>query len=191
MAAASFKDLFIYLEKLGVADVLIPFLLIFTVVFAVLEKAKILGEGKKNFNVIVALSIALIVVIPHVMGTYPAGKDAVVIINNAIPNVSVAIIAIILFLVVAGTFGINLPLGSGIGVLGIGAFLIVLYIFGSSAGWWSGLPNWISSETETLIVMAIVFIAVIAFITGGSGGPGAGIGKMLSYADNLFRGRMP
>ena len=40
------------LESWGLTDVLLPFLLVFTIIFAILQKSNILGEGKKNFNVI-------------------------------------------------------------------------------------------------------------------------------------------
>ena len=41
------------LQDYGVLDFLLPFILVFTIVFAVLEKSHILGN-KKNFNVIIA-----------------------------------------------------------------------------------------------------------------------------------------
>ena len=94
MAIQNFVNVFEELNNLGVMDSLLPFLLIFTIVFAVLEKTKIIGEGKKQFNVIIALVISLMVVIPHVTGNYPPGQDAVQTINNALPNVSVVIIAV-------------------------------------------------------------------------------------------------
>jgi hypothetical protein len=80
------------LEQLGLLDVLLPFLLIFTITFAVLQKSRILGEDSKRFNTIVSLVLALAVVIPHV--TNPGGPaDVVVIINAALPNVSLLMIA--------------------------------------------------------------------------------------------------
>jgi hypothetical protein len=185
MPITNFQELFVFLEKWGVADILVPFLLIFTVVFAVLERSKVLGD-KKNFNVIVALSIALIVVIPHVMGTYPPGRDAVEIINTALPNISVVIVAIIMFLVLAGTFGVRLPLGTGVGFFALASLLVVAFIFGNAAGWWSGVPSWIDKDTQALIVMILVFGVIIWFITGGGGGAGAGFSKIREGLDKLF-----
>src|SRR3989344_3262761 len=52
------------LEDLGLTDVLLPFLLIFTIVFAVLQKTEMFGKTGKNFNVMIALILALGVVIP-------------------------------------------------------------------------------------------------------------------------------
>src|SRR3989344_1351569 len=55
----SFVDWF---ATAGGFDVLLPFLLVFTIVFAILEKTNILGEDKKNFNVIIALVIGALLV---------------------------------------------------------------------------------------------------------------------------------
>ena len=43
-------------------EVLLPFLLVFTVVFAILQKTSILGKGKKQIDAIVSLVVGLIVV---------------------------------------------------------------------------------------------------------------------------------
>ena len=43
-------------------EVILPFLLVFAVVFAILQKTKILGEGKKQIDAIVSLVIGLIVI---------------------------------------------------------------------------------------------------------------------------------
>ena len=60
----SFTDFVQTLEDMGVSDVLLPFVLIFTIVFGVLQKTDIFGQNKKNFNAIIALVVALSVVIP-------------------------------------------------------------------------------------------------------------------------------
>ena len=88
----NFTELFQIMESWGMLDVLLPFLLIFTVVFAVLQKAKIFGEDSKRFNVIIALVLGMVVVIPHIMGNYPEGQDAVLIINKLLPNVALVLI---------------------------------------------------------------------------------------------------
>ena len=43
-----------------VVETILPFLLIFTIVFAILEKSKILGDGKRQIDAIVALAIGLL-----------------------------------------------------------------------------------------------------------------------------------
>jgi len=51
-----------FLQSTIVAKFILPFLLVFFVVFAVLEKIKLLGEDKKQLNALVAFVIGLIFV---------------------------------------------------------------------------------------------------------------------------------
>ena len=84
-----FSELVYFIEDFRVMDVLLPFLLIFTIVFAILQKTKIMGKERKNYNVVIALVVALSVVIPHVTGSYPAGIDVVepkILPERMIPN---------------------------------------------------------------------------------------------------------
>lgn len=169
---ANFADLMHYLNDIGVASVLLPFILVFTLVWAVLLKTQILGSTKKSrsINTVVALVMGLSVVIPHVMDRYPPGKDVVVIINSAIPNIAVVIIAILMMFLIIGMTGktpdlSKSPIGGWFVIIAIG---IVIYIFGRASGWFRG-PSWTSvldnSGTQTLIIGALVFALVIWFIT--------------------------
>ena len=156
-------------EGWGLTDVMLPFLLIFTVMFAILQKTKVLGEGKKNYNVVVALVFALLVVIPHVTNSYPAGTDIVDMLNKALPSVSVVIIAIIMMLLLIGIFGGEAQWkGPVAGWVAIICFIIILVIFGSAAGWWldwSWFTQWFGEDTIALIIILLVFGIIIAFIT--------------------------
>jgi hypothetical protein len=156
------------LESMGVADVLLPFLLIFTVVFAVLQRSKILGEEKKNFNVIVALVIALSVIIPHVLDSYPSGYDVVDIINTVLPQISLVAIAFLTLLILAGLVGVEIAGKSFAGFFVLIALIAVVAIFGGALGWWesSFFYNWFGEETIALVVMILVFGLIIWFITG-------------------------
>jgi hypothetical protein len=169
---ASLVTIFQQLESFGLSDVLLPFILIFAVVFAILGTINIFGKNSKNINIIVALSMGLLVVVPHVTGTYPAGADVVEIMNHSIPNVSAVIIAIVMMMILIGVFGVkfNLEKQKLGGVVAVIALIIVLFIFGSSAGWFTyGWPSWLSflndSDTLMMIVVLLVFGLIVAFIT--------------------------
>ena len=193
MAIQNFMNVFEVLSELGVMDSLLPFLLIFTIIFAVLEKTKIVGEGRKQFNVIIALVISFMVVIPHVTDTYPPGQDAIEIINSALPNVSVVIVAIILLLLLVGVFGMEwvfagTSIGSLAALVSVG---IIVYIFGSAAGWWGriGYPFGFLSDpdTQALIVIILVFGVVIYWIIGGGEGATGVGGAFKSILEELRR----
>ena len=166
----NFPDMIRTLEQYGISDVLLPFILIFTIVFAVMQKTKLLGEGRKNFNVIVALVMALGVVIPHVLGRYPAGGDVVDIMNNALPNVSIILVAILMVMIIVGLFGANIKIAGTTmgGWFTLISLILVGIIFGNAAGWFD--INWFDrilpdTDTRNLVVIILVFGIIIAFIT--------------------------
>lgn len=117
-------------EEWGLTDVLLPFLMIFAVVFAVLQNTNILGKDRKNFNIILALVMALATVVPHVMGIYPQGTDAVELINKAIPNISLVIIAMFALLLIIGLFGAEPKAHSGapFAIIVIGAVIVIFFL---------------------------------------------------------------
>lgn len=185
-----FPDMIRTLENYGISDVLLPFILIFTIVFAVMQKTGLLGDGRKNYNVIVALVMALGVVIPHVLGKYPSGSDVVDIMNKALPNVSIILVAILMVMIILGLFGTNIKLAGTTlgGWFMLVAIVAIFYIFGSAAGWFeSGWIDRIIPDTDTrnLVVIILVFGIIIAFITkddkeSGTKGFIDGMGKKLS-----------
>jgi|SRR3989344_932321 len=90
-AAFNFGDTVNYLVESGVYDVLLPFLLIFSIIFAILEKTKILGESKTNINVVVSVVIGLLLIVQ---------RGIVEIINIFLPRVSLIIVVILMALLV-------------------------------------------------------------------------------------------
>lgn len=168
MSTTTFTQLFRTLEYYGLSDALLPFLLIFTIIFAMLQKTRILGAGKKNFNVMVALIIAAMVVIPHITRSYPTRYDLVEILNSALPNVSILIIAIVMGLLLIGLLGGEARWmgGSLSGIIAILAFAAIIYIFGGAAGWWRNVFfRWWDRDVVTLVVVILVFAIVIWYIT--------------------------
>ena len=186
----NFPDVIRTLENYGISDVLLPFILIFTIVFAVMQKTKLLGDGRKNYNVIIALVMSLGVIIPHVLGKYPSGSDVVDIMNAALPNVSIILVAILMVLIILGLFGANIRLAgnSMSGWFMIIAIITIFIIFGSAAGWFEA--GWLDklipdSDTKNLVVIILVFGIIIAWITKDDSGSKKGeffdnIGKKFS-----------
>ena len=117
---------------------------------------------------------ALLVVVPHVTGRFPAGYDPVRIINAALPSISLIVVAVIALMILIGVFahdrimlGLTAP-----GWIGLFSIVSVLFIFGSAAGWWNtGVLDWLEnifgSDAVAVIIMILVFGIVIAFVTGG------------------------
>jgi hypothetical protein len=152
---------------------ILPFLLVFTVIFAILQKTKILGgedSNRKSFNVVVALVMSLAFVVPSITGQYTAQNDPVRILNNALPGIALTSVAIIMVLLVVGAFGKNLNIenGNAGGIFVSFSIGAVALIFAISAGWIRNLPYWLNwlryGYNQTLIVSLLVLGAVIWFI---------------------------
>lgn len=194
-AGGSLQDSIRWLQYWGVTDVLLPFLLIYVVVFAILQKVQIFGEKSKRFNVVIALAMALAVVIPHVTGSYPSpDADVVNIINKALPNVSVFLVAIVMLFLLIGLWGGKARWkGAGTTVITIAALILIAYIFARAAGWTGQLPYWLyfleDPNTQALLIVVIIFFIIISYITKEPGeekeGPLKKFGKAL---EEMFKG---
>lgn len=86
-----------FFREFGLFDVVLPFLLVFSVVFAILEKTRVLGEEdgnpKRTLNSMVAFTVAMFVI---------AANKIVNIINTALPNIVLLTIFIVMFLMLVG-----------------------------------------------------------------------------------------
>lgn len=157
------------LDTFGLTDVLLPFLLIFTIIFAVLQKANIFGDNKKRFNVIVALVVGLLVIIPHITGGYPGDYDVVEIINESLPAVALLVVGIVMMMILVGVFGGQSTWkGPVTGWVVIIAAVAVIWIFsGAIWGWyaWDRFVDFFGEDIVILVVILLVFGIVIALIT--------------------------
>ncbi|MBD3354878.1 hypothetical protein GF361_02745 [Candidatus Woesearchaeota archaeon] len=167
-----FRGVIGFFDKLGIYDVVLPFLLVFTIVFAILEKTKILGtveiEGKKytkkNLDAMVAFVSAFLVV---------ASTKLVSVINIAIANTVLLLLLAVLFLLLVGAF---FKEGEGVFLEGRWRFFFmtimftgIVLIFLNALGWlapfWDYLTdNWESQWVASLILLIFV-ILFIYFIT--------------------------
>ena len=75
------------------AQTALVFVLVFTIIFAVLQKSKILGDGKKQIDALLALSIALLVI---------SVAYALKIISGLAPFLAVSVVIILVFMLLVG-----------------------------------------------------------------------------------------
>lgn len=162
-----------FFRDFGLFDVVLPFLLVFTIVFGVLEKTKILGvEGKehyprKNLNAMISFVIGLIVV---------ATANVVQTINKALPNVILFLIAILSFLVLTGIFQKDNEDKSfkelhpyWYGTFIAFAFIAILGIFfnaieaSDGRTWFEVIWDWIITEFDTAVFGSIIILIIVVF----------------------------
>jgi hypothetical protein len=109
---ATLQNTFQQLQSWGFFDVVIPFALIFAILYVLIgsipflkdvtkkegEREKVL-ESRKNIRATIALAVSLLTVVPHVLGVYPGGIDVVQVINQFLPET--ALVAVTLFMLMA------------------------------------------------------------------------------------------
>ena len=177
-----------FLREFGIFDVILPFLLVFAVVFGILEKTRILGEervGKelyprKNLNAIVAFVMAMLVV---------AATKIVGVINAALPQISLLIIVSLSFLLMIGIFMkpdntlYEKLAGGWLTFIMIIMFVAVILIFlgtipaNEEQSWLEFAYNyvvefWSGTLVATIILVAVVIWAIIYITKGDQGREG-------------------
>ena len=122
-----FREIIDFFAKIGVFDVVLPFLLVFTVVFALLERTKVFGtekiEGKeytkKNLNSAAAFVIAFLVV---------ASSELVGVITEISSKFVVLLFLIVLFLLLVGSFYQEKPEGVFLEGSWKTAFMVIVFV---------------------------------------------------------------
>ena len=144
-----------------------PFLLVFFIVFAILEKTKVIGD-KKQINALVAFVIGLI----FVSVVFP-----VEVVKNLILFLTVALIAMFVGLILWGFVGGKTEIDSKLVkvLIGIGIFVLLLVAVLWATGFYSPIYDWLFKQdwsggfwTNLLFVVAIAIAVAIALKTGAS-----------------------
>jgi len=104
-----------WLQQWGIFDIILPFLLIFVIFYAILQKVPIFTKGKgeqatpdKKINGFLAFTFALMIVVPHILGLYPPGTNPILIMSAMLPNLAVILLAMLLFMILIGFAGGNI-----------------------------------------------------------------------------------
>ncbi|VVB81193.1 Uncharacterised protein [uncultured archaeon] len=168
-----------FFRDLGVYDVLLPFILVFTITFAILERTKLFGteldskkepHTKKNLNAMVAFVVAFLVV---------ASSKLVQAITKISSEIVVLLLLLVFFLMLVGAFyskediekkGVTLEKGwrtAFMFVMAVAIIIIFLDAVTAADGrtWLEVFWDWLSQFYTNAAVAAIVLIvAVILFM---------------------------
>lgn len=168
-------------ESWGLMDVILPFILIFAVVFAALQKVKIFGEKNERVHIIIALVLAFAVVIPHVTYMYPPEADVVDIINTSLPQIAVVIVAILMMMVLVGLVGEEWEALKGL--VGLISVLVLVYIFIRAA---NIIPSyqllyWLDDPAMQSILVLIFGFGLAIWLIAGSKNEGSAVDGVLDF----------
>lgn len=159
------------------SESVLPFLLVFVVVFAILQKSQILGKDKRQIDALVALVIGLLVI------GLPTPREFIV---AFMPWLAVGIAVMLVFFILYGFVAGDLtsmpnPLKYTFGALaGIFVIGVLLYV----TGFGTTIVGWFDSGTfdsdfwlTAMIVVLVIGALVWAVLGGGKGGDDKGKSK--------------
>ena len=160
-----------FLRNLGFYDVILPFLLVFSLMFAILDKTQVFGleDGKprKSINSVVAFVVALLVI---------GSTRLISVMNEAISNVAMLLIIITFIIVTISVFKTDgqYDLFQHAALKGWIIFVvtvIVILIFFQALGWniilWDFLRIHISDAWVATLLFLVGIAVFIWLVTKG------------------------
>ncbi|MEA2036965.1 MAG: hypothetical protein U9O94_05620 [Nanoarchaeota archaeon] len=162
--ASAFRNVIEFFADIGLYDVVLPFILVFTIVFAILEKTRVFGmetiDGKqytkKNLNSMTAFVMAFFVV---------ASSQLVEIITKVSSYTVILLLLSVLFLLLVGSF---MKEGEGGFLTGnwnyffmLMMFIGIALIFIYALGWWDIIWAFFKFETGGEVVGSVILIAIV------------------------------
>ncbi|MEM4247095.1 MAG: hypothetical protein QXR48_00235 [Candidatus Woesearchaeota archaeon] len=171
-------NVLLFFQRIGIYDVVLPFLLVFTITFAIFEKSRILGiekiedkeYTKKNLNAMASFVIAFLVV---------ASSKLVETITRVSSNIIVLVLLGVFYLLLVGTFWapkeekekwVGLPKHWNtlfMVIMFIGIVIVFLDAIRDESGrsWLDALWDYLSQFwTSTAVASIILIIFLIVFV---------------------------
>jgi len=171
-----FNDIINSFSDVGGFDVVLPFILVFAVTFAVLRKIKLFGENK-NVDAIVSLILAAFLI---------SATEIVNVLVGFLPRVSMIVLVLLMLILVVGIFSGGSEWGGGWLFFGaIVAIAAVLWALGAAADWNVPLVEDITEQDIGTLIVIGVFVLVIWLIVRE---PGQGRNSIGSFIDKAVAG---
>ncbi len=154
-----------FFNDIGIYDVVLPFLLSFTLTFAILEKTKIYGLEKndkgnmvtrKNLNSMTSFVVAFFVV---------GSAQVVKVMNETLSYIILLLLLSIGFMLLVGSFHSGdkefYLKGPWKTVFMVIMFIGIILIFLYSLGWLDNIYNFLKNNWNTNVVSGIILVALI------------------------------
>ncbi|MFH1455883.1 MAG: hypothetical protein ABIF40_02950 [archaeon] len=186
--AIDLTNYIISLESMGFFDVALPFLLVFVLIFGILEKIQLFGTRSGQINIVIGIIIAFFVI---------KTGEVVEIMNMFLPKVSLAVLVLVMGLMIIGIFGLRAEGFKGyplfIGVLAsVGAIIWAL-----SSGV-VAMPSWLqmTGEQKAFVIGFGALILIMYFVVRQPGQGDTRVGGrvrrgLADLAEELGRGGQP
>ncbi|MBU0907443.1 MAG: hypothetical protein KKE05_04790 [Nanoarchaeota archaeon] len=161
MAFGSIADILFQWENMGFFDIVLPFLLVFAIVFGILSYMKIFGNNK-GIHAIVAIILGLLSIRAGFFQAF---------LSQIAPRLGVGLTVLLVLLILFGLF-VQDQSKKTIGwiLLGIAALIFIIIMgqmYSIFTGWGSGL-GFDNPETMGWIIMIGLLIVIIVVVAMGS-----------------------
>lgn len=160
--AFNFKEVLDMMEELGFFEIILPFILIFTLVFAVLQKTMLFGKESKKYNTIIALVIALL---------FLTASKLIEAVNKMLPIVAIILVGVLGLFMIMGFFGMKEggPGTKFLGILvgGLAVAVGMFYFIDASGDIYKNITRALEPYWTPIILIGIL-IAVIVAVTSSA-----------------------
>lgn len=170
LGMSTLGGIIVFLQDLGIYDVVLPFFLVFVIVFGILEKTKVLGHdevggakySKRSLNSLLAFTISFLVI---------ASTQLVSIISKFAANIVLLLMLIVFYLLLLGSFhkqdkeGFSMSDGTYKSILIFVTTVGVAVIFLYAMNWIDPIFDFLAHNWNKTYVSSLIFIIfIIAFI---------------------------
>jgi len=144
-------------------NIVLPFVLIFVVVFAILDKTELLGKKRKDVNAVVGLIFALVAVgVPAAVG----------VLANLIPLIAILIVILLAWFLVFGFIGSRFKTDWSEGMKKtflavIGVVILAIITWATGLFDYISLNDALSAQVMQIVLLIGVIAAIIAVVVGG------------------------
>jgi len=137
-------------------EYILPFILVFTLIFAILQKTKLLGENTRQINAIIGLVTGLILI------AFSFARDVVVLL---MPFLAVSAVVLLIFMLLYGFVwgkkdgdvlhkGVKIAL---VIIVALGVVSMVLF----ATGWWNNIYDFLFNRADTGQIWINVFMVIV------------------------------
>jgi hypothetical protein len=166
----SFEQTMTQWQNMGVFDIILPLIMIFTIVYAVLERTKIFGPDKKSINAVIAIAVSFMAM----QNLYITSFFKILF-----AQVALGLAILVALVIITGLLMGSKNTHSWKFIITILGFMVFVWMFSRAADeyqmyygvyafgiftsdWWAANASW-------LILLAIVAIVVIAVTSSSKG----------------------
>ncbi len=143
-----------YLQNWGFYDFVFPLLLFFAIIYGLLQKTAIFGDGKQTTPINLIISVVLSF---FIVNYTPAGASMASFLTNTFGRSSMFLIALLAFMLIAGLVGFKFD-DSGDEkkimtyiVLGVAVIVLLVYLYSTYT------PNFMTPELWAILI----FLAIL------------------------------